>query len=209
MAVSLRPCILAGILVVIVIATILLPTALFPTQESSAKLTCPPLPENDALLFDAQHYAADFEVSVEEAVCRLMIQDEIGPLGAALRSGEPQTYGGLWIHHEPEFGVTVLFTEDPEAALAPYVRGSALAGIVKARKSNVSLRYLEQAQNQAHAVASATGIPVESGINVAQNRVELYVIDIKGFTKALRSAGLRLPERVALIKVEQHSSPAS
>ena len=160
-------------------------------------------------MFDAQYYAADVGVSVEEAVCRLMIQDEIGHLGAALQSREPDTYGGLWIHHQPEFGVTMLFTEKPEQTLEPYVRGSNLAGIVQARKAQASLRYLKQAQQRGHDMAQATGIPVESGINVPRNRVELYVIDEKGLTSALKDAGLRLPDHVVLIQVSEHSRPAS
>ena len=115
----------------------------------------------------------------------------------------------MWIHHEPEFGVTVLFTENPETTLAPYVKDTDLAGIIKARKARVSLRYLKQAQRKAHAMASATGIPAESGINVPENRVELYVIDVRGFAKALQRAGSRLPDRVTIIRVGQHSSPAS
>ena len=105
--------------------------------------------------------------------------------------------------------MTVLFTENPEATLAPYVKDSDLAGIIKARKARVSLRYLKQAQIQAHVVADSTGIPVGSGINVPENRVELYVIDVRGFTRALQRAGSQLPDRVTIIKVGQHSSPAS
>ena len=167
------------------------------------------MPVTDALAQDAQFYAADFGVGVEEAICRLTVQDQIGPLDAEISSGEPDTFAGLWIHHEPEFGVTVLFTENPEASLAPYVKDSDLAGIIKARKARVSLRYLKQAQRQASAMASATGIPVGSGINVPENRVELYVIDVRGFTRALQRAGSRLPDRVTVVKVGQHSSPAS
>ena len=167
------------------------------------------MPATDALAQDAQFYAADFGVSVEEAICRLTVQDPIGPLDAEISSGEPDTFAGLWIHREPEFGVTVLFTENPEATLAPYVQDTDLAGIIKARKARVSLRYLKQAQRQAHMVASATGMPVKSGINVPENRVELYVIDVRGFTRALQRAGSQLPDRVTIIKVGQHSSPAS
>ncbi len=155
--------ILAGALVVIIVATLWLLPASSSTQTANQPLTCPPLAENDALRIDAQYYASDFGVSVDEAVCRLSLQGKVGPLGVALRSGEPDTYGGLWIHHEPDFGVTVLFTENPEATLAPYVVDHPLEGITKARKAEASLRYLEQAQNRAHALASATGIPVESG----------------------------------------------
>ena len=206
---SWTPYILGGILAVIIIATYVLSAASSTQPGSTSSLNCPPLPENDARARDAQHYAADFGVSVDEAICRLTLQDEVGPLDAALRSREPDIFAGLWIHHEPDFGVTVLFTENPEVTLAPYVRDGNLAAITKARKAKVSLRYLKQAQRQTHGFAASTGIPVESGINVSRNRVELYVIDERAFTKALRSAGLSLPEHVVLIEVGHHSSPAS
>ena len=208
MATSPTVYILTGALVVIIVATLWLPPASSSTQTANAPLPCPNVPENDALWIDAQYYARDFGVSVEEAVCRLSLQGKVGPLGSLLRSREPDTYAGLWIHHEPDFGVMVLFTENPEATLAPYVVDHPLQGIIKARKAEASLRYLEQAQNQAHALASATGIPVESSINVPENRVELYVIDVKGLTRALREAGSRLPDHVKIVKVDQHSSPA-
>ena len=201
--------ILAGALVVIIVATLWFLPASSSTQTANQPLTCPPLAENDALRIDAQYYANDFGVSVDEAVCRLSLQGKVGPLGAALRSREPDTYAGLWIHHEPDFGVTVLFTENPEATLAPYVIDHPLQGIIKARKAEASLRYLEQAQTRAHALARGTGIPVESGINIPENRVELYVIDVKGFNRALKDAGLRLPDHVKVIKVAGHSRPAS
>ena len=209
MPTSPRLYILGSILAVIIIATIIVP-AVRPSQtDSTSSLTCPSRPANNALARDAQFYAADFGVSVEEAICRLAIQDQIGPLDAEISSGEPDTFAGLWIHHEPEFGVTVLFTENPEATLAPYVKDTELVGIIKARKARVSLRYLKQAQRQARVMASATGIPVGSGINVPENRVELYVIDVRGFTSALQRAGSQLPDRVNIVKVGQHISPAS
>lgn len=209
MLISLRLCILGAVLAVIIIAAFVLSAVPSFQTDSASSPTCPPSSVTDALARDAQFYAADFRISVEEAICRLMIQDQIGPLDAEISSGEPDTFAGLWIHHEPDFGVTVLFTENPEATLAPYVEDTDLAGIIKARQARVTLRYLEQAQRQAHAVADATGIPVESGINVSENRVELYVIDVRGFTRALQRAGSRLPDGVTIIKVGQHSSPAS
>ena len=192
-----------------IIAALVAPTVPAFQSNSTSSLTCPPLPENDALARDAQHYATDFGVSVEEAICRLTVQDEFGDLDAALQSGETDTFAGLWIHHEPEFGVTVLFTENPEETLKPYVENSPLTGITRAHKAKVSLGYLEQARRRAHDLARVTGIPVESGISVQRTRVELYVIDVKGFKRALKDAGLRLPDHVEVIKVAGHSRPAS
>ncbi len=206
-SISPRSYILAGALVVIIVATFWLLPDSSSTRTANAPLTCPTLPENHALRIDAQHYASDFGVSVEEAVCRLTLQGEVGPLGPALRSGEPDTYAGLWIHHEPDFGVTVLFTENPDTTLAPYIIDHPLEGVIKARKAQASLRYLEQAQHRAHAIAGATGITVESGISVPDNRVELYVIDVQGLAHALRDSGSSLPGHVVVIEVQQHSSP--
>ena len=79
--------ILTGALVVIIVATLWLLPASSSTQTANAPLPCPNVPENDALRIDAQYYARDFGVSVEEAVCRLALQGEVGPLGSALRSG--------------------------------------------------------------------------------------------------------------------------
>lgn len=207
MSTSPRSYILAGAPVVIIVATFSLLPGSSSTRTTVEPLTCPPLPENHALRIDAQYCASDFGVSVEEAVCRLTLQGEVGPLGPALRSGEPDTYGGLWIHHEPDFGVIVLFTENPEATLAPYVIDHPLEGLIKARKAQVSLRYLEQAQHRAYAIASATGITVESGINVPDNRVKLYVIDAQELAHALRDLGSSLPDHVIVVEVQQRSSP--
>ena len=45
----------------------------------------------------------DFGVDVEEAICRLSLQDEIGELGAELAANERDTFAGLRIQHQPDF----------------------------------------------------------------------------------------------------------
>ena len=128
-------------------------------------------------------------------------------MDAEINSGEPDTFAGLWIHHEPEFGVTVLFTENPEATLAPYMKDSDLAGIIKARKARVSLRHLKQAQRQASAMRPPPGNRWGPASTFPRTRVELYVIDVRGFTRALQRAGSQLPDRVNITKVGQRISP--
>jgi len=52
------------------------------------------------------------------------------------------------------------------------------------------------------------GIRAESGINVYQNLVELYVLDSGQLDSALEKTGLSLPGHVEVIEVSSHSVPA-
>ena len=150
-------------------------------------------------------------VSVEEAICRLAMQKEIGYLGATLQlSASPTPMVACGSTTNRNLASLCCSPKTRQATLSTVpVKDSPLAGIVRARKARASLRSLEQAQRQAHDIIEATGIPVETGINVYRNRVELYAIDVKELQKALKDAGSRLPDHVTLIEVQQHSSPAS
>lgn len=85
-------------------------------------------------------YARAYCVSVEEAERRMEIQNRgaIGPrtepgpppdtapdvdpgsLQVLLHEKEPDTFAGLWIQHQPTYGVAVAFTRDAAATLAKY-----------------------------------------------------------------------------------------
>lgn len=86
-------------------------------------------------------YARAYCVSVEEAERRMEIQlrgaigprtepgpaplppapdDSIGSLQVALRQNEADTFAGLWIQHQPTYGVVVAFTRDAAQTLAKY-----------------------------------------------------------------------------------------
>lgn len=85
-------------------------------------------------------YARAYCVNVEEAERRMEIQlrGSIGPrekpgprpqgppdadpgsLQVLLREQEPDTFAGLWIQHQPTYGVAVAFTRDAAATLAKY-----------------------------------------------------------------------------------------
>ena len=85
-------------------------------------------------------YARAYCVSLEEAQRRMEIQNRgaIGPrtepgprpdtapdadpgsLQVMLMEKEPDTFAGLWIQHEPTYGVAVAFTRDAAATLAKY-----------------------------------------------------------------------------------------
>ncbi|KAF5431667.1 hypothetical protein C5S36_10055 [Candidatus Methanophagaceae archaeon] len=164
--------------------------------------------EEDPLLYDAPGYAADTGVSIDEALHRFQLQDIAGELGAELTTNETETFAGLWIVHIPEFRVVVQFTRDGEETIKPYLkRHTELANIVEVRTANVSLADLRRAHADATYSVSALDIPVESGISVSNNSVELYVLkaDRSRFDDALQRREIRLSDKVRVITVEELS----
>ena len=164
--------------------------------------------EEDPLLYDAPGYASDTGVSINESLHRFQLQDIAGELGAELTTNETETFAGLWIVHIPEFRVVVQFTRDGEETIKPYLkRHTELANIVEVRTANVSLADLRRAHADATYSVSALDIPVESGISVSNNSVELYVLkaDRSRFDDALQRREIRLSDKVRVITVEELS----
>ena len=161
-----------------------------------------------AVLRDAQSYADDFGVSLGEAVVRLQGQGVIGELGYTIQSNEPETYAGHWIQHEPKYRMVVAFTRDGGSTICPYIEEHPLFDIVEVRSAVATMVELDRSQTEAMNVANEVGIRAESGTNVMQNRVELYVLDSGQLDAALEKAGLALPDHVHVIEVSSHSEPA-
>jgi hypothetical protein len=158
---------------------------------------------DEALMKDAQAYAAAMGVDLGEAIRRLQLQDDIGSLNAALAANEADTFAGLWIQHQPTYRVVVHFTRDGEAVIQPYIEHGPLAGMVEVRIAHATLNELEAARAQAAQIAHGLSIRASSGINVLKNRAELYVLDPTEFDVALREADLQLPANVKVIKVSE------
>ncbi len=165
----------------------------------------PALDDKDPLLYDAQIYASNNNVSTEEALHRFQLQDIAGKLGAELGKNETETLAGLWIEHTPEFRIVVRFTRDGEETIKPYLKQyPELADIVEVRTANVSLANLQRDQADASSSVNALGIRVQSGINVYNNSVELYITkaDRSRFDEALQRGEIQLPDTVRVITVE-------
>jgi hypothetical protein len=203
----------AGLLATLLIAAVIVPAMAGEDGETLTVVNAqesdgggkPVLGAKDALLRDAQEYASDMGVSTDEALHRLQLQDSIGELGAELSTNEVKTFAGLWIEHTPEYRVVVQFTHDGEDTIKPYLKQhTELADIVEVRTANVSLADLERAQTNASDSVRASGIPADSGINVYNNSVELYVVkaDRSRFDNALQKGEIRLPDNVRVITVE-------
>lgn len=171
-------------------------------QDSGGK---PALDYKDPLLYDAQIYASNNNVSTEEALRRFQLQDIAGKLDAELSMNETETFAGLWIEHKPKFKIVVQFTRNGEETIKPYMKQHAeLANIVEVRTANVSLANLRRDQADASSSVSVSGIPTNSDINVYNNTVELYVVkaDRSRFDNALQRREIQLPDKVRAITVE-------
>lgn len=171
------------------------------SQESSA-----PTQDESSTAYDAMMYAEQLGISVEEAMHRFELQNMAGALEAELQDKEAATFAGLWLEHTPEFKLVVQFT-DATQDISPYLRNRELATIVEVRTANVSLADLEQAQAEALSAIASTGIPVESGINVRENWVELYVVERDRLDDAVQRSEVQLSPNVQLITVSSMGQP--
>lgn len=172
--------------------------------ETVDKLTS----DEEALAQDARAYASDYAVSVDEALRRLRLQEDIGRLQASLEAQEGTTYGGLELLHDPQFEVVGYFTRDGAQTIQPYVQGTQLEDIVQTTQVAATLAELEAAQAQAISAAEADGVPVESDINVTTNRVEIYVTEENRarLDGVMRSAS-SMPAYVETVTVNALSEP--
>ena len=156
---------------------------------------------SNPLLQDAQAYADDHGVVVEEALYRLSLQDTIGDLGARLESEERDTFAGLWVEHEPSYRVVVAFTRSGETTLAPYISGTSLADIVEVRIAAVTYEELQSIQTETSRLLEPLGTPFSSGINIQENLVELYVTDLAAFDAGIQAHGIQLPSYLSIVTI--------
>jgi hypothetical protein len=155
---------------------------------------------------DADEYARQNKISLGQAMQQLRYQDQIGALAQTLATNELDTYAGLWIEHEPTYRIVVRFTQNPEETLRPYIEDLPFAGLVEARDACYTMIELEAIHTQAMAQLEKLDFGVSSSLSVQENRIEVYVSDRAWFESELRTAGIELPEGVALVTVEGGST---
>ena len=202
---------LAALALIILLAGCVVPTpapggsvpgTVLPTREPTTGGTPEPLGPDEALRRDAEGYAAQYGVTVEEAMERMRFQDGIGDLNAALQANEADTFGGLWIEHEPDYRVVVLFTRRGERTIRPYLAGKPYARVVEVRAARYTLAELEAIQAQATRELAKLDFRANALLDVQGNRVEVPVSDRGWFESELRRVGAQLPDGVALRVVE-------
>jgi hypothetical protein len=181
-----------------------------PGATSSARESTEGTPEalgaDEALRRDAEAYARQFGVTVEEATQRMQFQDGIGDLNAALQANEAGTFGGLWIEHEPDYRVVALFTRNGKRTIRPYLAGKPYAHLIEVRKARHTLAELESIQSQAMRELAKLDFRTNVLLDVQGNRVEVPVSDREWFESELQRIGAQLPDGVELRVVEGGST---
>jgi PKD repeat protein len=168
-----------------------------------------PAPPSQALLQDASSYAAQNKVTVDEAVRRLRLQSEVGKLEETLTQQEP-SFAGLWIEHQPQYKLVVRF-QDPaaDARLRARLAGTPLAGMVyETRRATASLKQLESRREAAKQRVKHLGIPVDTDINIRENRVEIQSDRALVLRNAIAAEHANLPDRVEILAVPGLAKPS-
>lgn len=151
---------------------------------------------------DAEIYAQNFGISLEEALRQFRLQDAAGELQVKLRENEADTFAGLWIEHDPEFKIVVLFTKDAKRKIKPYLTDE-LADVVEARDVKTSLAMLEKTQQQI--ISSLRGLEIQavSETDVYQNNITIYInpFDRIKLDSALRDERIEIPNNVSIVTV--------
>lgn len=130
----------------------------------------------------AHTYSRTFNVSEAEAKYRSMKSISAAGLEARIQASEPDTFGGLYVEHEPEFKIVVLFTNRPKETLAKYTQDPVFTG----RTSAQSLEMLLATQAEAEAQLLAKKVGFESGVDIKRSIVTFYVKDEAAARRALR-----------------------
>lgn len=154
---------------------------------------------SEALQRDAQAYAEDHDIPLDEAIERLRNQDPIGELNAVLEEQEAGVFGGLWIEHQPQYRVVVAVTKDERRIQRRYVEGGPLEDVVEIREVAVSLQELADAQDRTMRLLQEVGSRADMSTDVRDNCVSLYSADPAQLNERLEAAGLELPGPVCIV----------
>jgi hypothetical protein len=163
------------------------------------------LDTEDPLVQDALSFAEHQGITLEEALRRLEHQQTIGDIQPLLEADLPDTYGGMWIEHQPNYRIIIAIGEGDEATIQAYIEGKPWAEFVEVLQVKYSLKELMDAQAAANASAKEINIAVSTATDVKQNRVEIYVGNPDLFRADLAAAGIELLEPVEILAIDANS----
>lgn len=150
----------------------------------------------DAFRIQAEKYAADVGVSVEEAMCRLELQGLVSELSTELHAHASDVLGGLRIEHKPDFRVIVSVIPGGEARVQALIDNSPLSNLATIETVELTETELENEQLRLNDQLNQLGIRFSSGI--FGQEIRIFVDDADEFMQRAWEAGIRLPEFVVV-----------
>lgn len=162
--------------------------------------------EGDPIDMVVEIYSEHYGVSEDEARLRLDLQGSFPGLESAIMLNEAETFGGLWIQHEPEYKIVVAFTRDGEETITKYSEyiPEKVAPYIEIRTVGKSLNELLDDQHNLLESLRSLGIKADARVYVMDNCVSIDITksDEAKFNEAVQSGDLVLPERLEVNIVE-------
>ena len=161
----------------------------------------------------AEVYAKYYGVSLEEALHRLQLQDSFPGLPTSLENNEQETFGGIWIQHEPEYKIVVAFTKNGQQTFDGYSKylTKDAAAYIELRVANKSLVELKNEQDKLLTYLNNQGLQIVSRVDVINNCVSIDVVktDKDKFTIATQNDTSAIPYGLEINFVNNLPTPAT
>jgi streptogrisin C len=116
---------------------------------------------------------AMWPISDAEAIAHLELQDDAGDLEGVLRTALPSDFAGLWIDHNPGFGVTVAVREEGVPVAERLAKESPLAAVVTV--TSVPFSESDLMATARSIIGSGTRVPRQVEVDVKRNAVLIRV----------------------------------
>ncbi len=161
----------------------------------------------------AKLYSDRFGVTFDEAVHRLKLQNEFPELQPELQENESETFGGLWIQHEPEYNIVIAFTQDGSEMLKKYSEyiPESIKPYIKLVTVKYSLAELLESQKELLLSLTQLGIKKGSGIDIKKNavKIKIPIKYMEEFIVATNTNKIELPENTIVDFVEALPIPVT
>jgi len=123
---------------------------------------------------EVQWYADYAQVSLDEAVRRLRLQDVIDDMDANIRRDYDDIFAGIYIQHKPEYKVVVQFARTIPSGAFQFIPES-LRNDTEIRQVKFAQKGLEKARAKAVELLEEEGLQVISYIDTQENIVFLSI----------------------------------
>lgn len=162
----------------------------------------------EALRYDATHYADTFGVSVDEAMRRLNLSESIGEFAALLAEKEPDAFAGFWQTHASEYRAYIAFTHDGQALLDSYLPKSSWRNHITLETATYTYQELRAVQLElAEYLINDVTIEATLGIDQEANKIEVKVLDQAKASSVLAAQESRAQDMITISEVKELPQP--